>query len=222
MKAASVQSAWTRRPVRGPAEERTSPMDPTEMLALARRSLMSTTERMADLIAAAPDSGVHAHRCEWSLREVAAHLITGPRCSPTWPMGFPGPADQARPGLRQGLLRTPHRRPLRGRPVRSCPASSSTALRASSTPPSTGPATTRSSSRLDCLTRSSAWWGSSSARSLLHGYDMATALGRPWPIEVRRRLPGPGRLHAAVGRTGRRSGAHPGADSRHRDRTARR
>src|SRR5688572_30157308 len=78
-------------------------MDPTEMLALARRSLMSATERMAEHLAAAPDSSVLAQRCEWSLREVAAHLITGAPMFADMANGIPGPATTLGPGYVKGF-----------------------------------------------------------------------------------------------------------------------
>lgn len=67
-------------------------MDPTEMLTVARRSVMSAAERMADLLATAPDVNVLAQRCEWSLREVAAHFITGAPMFTDMANGIPGPA----------------------------------------------------------------------------------------------------------------------------------
>jgi uncharacterized protein (TIGR03083 family) len=158
-------------------------MDPTEMLTMGRRSVMTATEQLAGLIATAPDLSIQAQRCEWSLREVAAHLITGAPMFVDMANGIPGPAasmersyvkefcerriadlSESNPLKLSGLL-------LDG--VESL-------IDATLDRPGDDPVTFQAGLPHTLFGLVGVFLG----EVLLHGYDVASALGRPWPIDA--------------------------------------
>ena len=157
-------------------------MDPTEMLALARRSLMSATERMADLLAAAPDSSIPAQRCEWSLREVAAHLITGAPMFADMANGIPGPFTSLEPGYvkaecERRIADLPEADPVKL--SRLLLDSVEGFLDTTIDRPGDDPVTFQAGLSHTLFGLVGIYLG----EVVLHGYDMAAALGRPWPID---------------------------------------
>jgi uncharacterized protein (TIGR03083 family) len=158
-------------------------MDPTEMLAAARRSLMSTTERMADLIASAPDIDLLAHRCEWSLREVAAHFITGAPMFADMANGIPGPAERldkayVKDFCERRIADVSERDPLKL--SRLILDGIEDFLDTTVDRPGDDPVIFQAGLPHTLFGLAGILLG----EALLHGYDVATALGRPWPIEV--------------------------------------
>src|SRR5207248_2980883 len=179
---ALVHSAFEQAGPRPCPGERTSPMDPTEMLALARRSVMSATERMAELLAAAPDSSVLAHRCEWSLREVAAHFITGAPMFVDMANGIPGPATSFEPGYVKDFCERRIADVTEDDPVklsRLLLDGVEGFLDTTIDRPGDDPVTFQAGLPFTLFGLVGVFLG----EVLLHGYDMATALGRPWPID---------------------------------------
>ncbi|MGH9011899.1 MAG: maleylpyruvate isomerase family mycothiol-dependent enzyme [Acidimicrobiia bacterium] len=157
-------------------------MDPTEMLTLARRSLMGATERTAELLAAAPDSSVLAQRCEWSLREVAAHLITGAPMFADMANGIPGPATSLEPGYvkvfcERRIADLPEADPVKL--SRLLLDAVEGFLDTTIDRPGDDPVTFQAGLSHTLFGLVGIYLG----EVLLHGYDMAAALGRPWPID---------------------------------------
>ena len=158
-------------------------MDSTEMLALARRSVMSATERMADLIGSAPDVNVLAQRCEWSLREVAAHIITGAPMFADMANGIPGPAVS----LESAYVREFCERRIADLsetdPVklsRLLLDGVEDFLDTTVDRPGDDPITFQAGLPHTLFGLVGIFLG----EVLLHGYDMASAVGRPWPIDA--------------------------------------
>ena len=193
-------------------------MDPTEMLALARRSLMSATERMADLLATAPDVDVPAHRCEWSLREVAAHFITGTPMFTDMANGIPGPAVSLEKAYvkdfcERRIADVSERDPVKL--SRLLLDGMEDFLDTTVDRPGDDPIIFQAGLPHTLFGLVGILLG----EVLLHGYDMATALGRPWPIDA-----GDAALVLAaytplLAVCGDGCGTHQGADRRRRDRT---
>ncbi len=157
-------------------------MDPTEMLALARRSLMSATERMADLLATAPDVDVPAHRCEWSLREVAAHFITGAPMFADMANGIPGPAVSLEKAYvkdfcERRIADVSERDPVKL--SRLLLDGMEDFLDTTVDRPGDDPVIFQAGLPHTLFGLVGILLG----EVLLHGYDMATALNRPWPID---------------------------------------
>jgi uncharacterized protein (TIGR03083 family) len=153
------------------------------MLALARRSLMSATERMAELLAAAPDSGILAHRCEWSLQEVAAHLITGAPMFADMANGIPGPAASLEPRYvkefcERRIADLPESDPVKL--SRLLLDSVEDFLDTTIDRPGDDPITFQAGIPHTLFGLVGVYLG----EVLLHGYDMAAALGLPWPIDA--------------------------------------
>lgn len=157
-------------------------MDPTEMLALARRSVMSGTERLAQLLVTAPDLSIPAQRCEWSLREVAAHLITGAPMFVDMANGIPGPAVT----LERAYVKQFCERRIADLPE-SDPQKLSrllldgveSFLDTTVDRPGDDPVTFQAGLPHTLFGLVGIFLG----EVLLHGYDTAAALGRPWPID---------------------------------------
>lgn len=158
-------------------------MDPTEMLALARRSLMSATERMAELLAATPDSSVLAQRCEWSLREVAAHLIMGTLMVTDMANGIPGLATSLEPGYvkvfnERRIADLPEVDPVKL--SRLLLDGVEAFLDTTIDRPGDDPVTFHTGLSHTLFGLVGIYLG----EVLLHGFDMACAVDRPWPIDA--------------------------------------
>lgn len=157
-------------------------MDPTEMLALARRSLMSATERMAELLVAAPDSGVLAQRCEWTLREVAAHLITGAPMYADMANGIPSPFTSIESGYvkafcERRIADLPEADPIKL--SRLLLDAVEGFLDTTIDRPGDDPVTYHAGLSHTVFGLVGIYLG----EVLLHGYDMAAAVAQPWPID---------------------------------------
>lgn len=157
-------------------------MDQTEMLSQGRHSLMSATERMASLLVAAPDIGIPAQRCEWSLREVAAHLITGAPMFADMANGVPGPCAS----LERGYVKEFCERRIDDLPETDSVRLSRLLLDGvedflDTTIDRSGedPVIFHAGLPHTLFGLVGIYLG----EVLLHGYDMASALGRPWPID---------------------------------------
>jgi uncharacterized protein (TIGR03083 family) len=158
-------------------------MDPTEMLTLARRSVMSATERMAELLAAAPDVDVLAQRCEWSLREVAAHLITGAPMFVDMANGIPGPAVSLEPAYVREFCDRRIADLSETDPVklsRLLLDGVEEFLDTTVDRPGDDPITFQVGLPHTLFGLVGIFLG----EVLMHGFDMASALERPWPIDA--------------------------------------
>ena len=158
-------------------------MDPTEMLALARRSVMSATERMAELLAAAPDVDVLAQRCEWSLREVVAHFITGAPMFVDMANGIPGPALNLEKAYVKEFCERRIADVSETDPIklsRLLLDGVEEFLDTTVDRPGDDPIIFQAGLPHTLFGLVGIFLG----EVLLHGYDMASALGRPWPIDA--------------------------------------
>lgn len=152
------------------------------MLALTRRSLMSATERMADLLVGAPDTSLLAQRSEWSLREVAAHLITGAPMFVDMANGVPGPfvtfeRGYVRALCEQRIADLPEADPMKL--SRLLLDGVEAFLDTTVDRPGDDPVAFQAGLSHTLFGLVAIYLG----EVLLHGYDIAAALGRPWPID---------------------------------------
>jgi len=158
-------------------------MDPSDLLAEARSALVTTAGRVADLCRALPSADAPIPDSDWCIREAAVHLVYMADVYTEIVTGTPGPiagfdvatvdrrnadrnADipESDPGKLAGMILDSTRRfadATAGRP---------------------GTDTVRyvefSPTDIDLATAAGILLG----EFVLHGYDIATATGQPWPI----------------------------------------
>ena len=157
-------------------------MDQNQVLEEARRSLATNSRQLAELITTAPDLSRLAMGLEWNLQQVAAHMITGTN----WAAEFikenaPGlptldPAVVG-PVLDQMIADFPESDPAKlGRLLLDA---EDALLEALSAQPGDRPmlhaGVPFTVAQFACTMLGD---------QMLHGYEMAAAIGRPWPIET--------------------------------------
>lgn len=157
-------------------------MDTEDPLALICHELPLVTSRLADLVVSAPDLSVMARQSEWTVREVAVHVAVGARCfaelaelEPGQSAGVDGWA-----GLSEAMARRV------ADITESDPAKLGALLQdaiedfseAWAERPGTYPVDLAGfPATLHVLA------GVLMGEVVVHGYDMAYGLGRPWPID---------------------------------------
>lgn len=157
-------------------------MEPTIVLAEARSALETVAGQTASLIRSIPDLARSIPGSEWTVREAAVHLLTGTALSADIAAGMPSPVTS--------LAREAHARENTQRIADIPEANPETLARLA------GDAVARflemtagrqgheevlwhgglriSLAHLVCV---------SLGEQVLHGHDMAVAVGSPWPIE---------------------------------------
>ena len=156
-------------------------MNQDQILEEARHSLATTALRLADLVTAAPDLSRLAMGLEWNLQQVMAHMITGTGWAAEFVKGnAPGiptfdPAVIG-PVVDQMMADLPESDPAKlGRLLLDA---DDALLEALSTQPGDGPmmhaGVPFTMAQFACTMLGD---------QILHGYEMAAAVGRPWPIE---------------------------------------
>ena len=157
-------------------------MDQEQILEEARRSLGATARRLADLVTSAPDLTRLAVGLKWNLQQVTAHMVTGTNWAAEFVKGnAPGiptfdPAVIG-PVLDQMIADFPESDPTKlGRLLLDADEA---LLEALSTQPGDGPmmhAGVPFTMALFACTML--------GDQMVHGYEMAAAIGRPWPIDA--------------------------------------
>ena len=157
-------------------------MDQNELLEGARTSLATTARRLADLVTSAPDLSRLAMGLEWNLQQVTAHMVTGTNWAAEFVKGnAPGiptfdPAVIG-PVVEQMMADFPESDPAKlGRHLLDA---DDALLEALSTRSGDGPML-HAGVPFTVARFASTMLGD----QMLHGYEMAAALGRPWPIEA--------------------------------------
>jgi len=158
-------------------------VDQHQVLEEARRSLDANCRRLADLITSAPDLSLLAMGLEWNLQQVTAHMITGTNWAaefikgnahgiPTLDPAVVGPL------LDQMIADFPESDPAKlGRLLLDA---EDALLEALSAQPGDRPmlhaGVPFTVAQFACTMLGD---------QTIHGYEMAAAIGRPWPIETR-------------------------------------
>lgn len=157
-------------------------MDQNQILEAARRSLAGTGQRLAELVTTAPDLARLAMGLEWNLQQVTAHMVTGANWAAEFVKGnAPGlpTLDPAviGPVLDQMIADFPESDPAKlGRLLLDAEEA---LLEALSTQRGDRPmlhaGVPFTVAQFACTMLGD---------QTLHGYEMAAAVGRPWPIEA--------------------------------------
>ncbi len=157
-------------------------MDQNQILEEARRSLASTSRRLADLVTTAPDLSPLAMGLEWNLQQVTAHIITGTNWAAEFIKGNTSGLPTLDPAvigpvLDQMIADFPESDPAKlGRLLLDA---EDALLEALSAQPGDRPMLHAglpfTVAQFACTMLGD---------QMLHGYEMAAAIGRPWPIDT--------------------------------------
>ena len=157
-------------------------MDQNQVLEEARRSLATTGRRLADLVTSAPDLSRLAMGLEWNLQQVTAHMVTGTN----WAAEFVKGNAQGIPTLDPAVIG-----PVLDQMIADFPESDpaklarllldaeDALLEALATQPGDRPML-HAGVPFTMAQFASTMLGD----QMLHGYEMAAAIGRPWPIDA--------------------------------------
>lgn len=153
-------------------------METEDILGQACRALPPSTARLAELIASAPDASLPARNSDWSLRHVTLHVATTARY-------FAEMVDNGRTAASLAELHDDIERRIADIPEED-PVKLGALLQdgveafveACAERPATYPV-----DFAGCPTDVAALAGLLVSEVLLHGYDVAYALGAPWPID---------------------------------------
>ena len=158
-------------------------MDATELLSRSRDAMAGATERVAELIASIPDPLALAPHSPWTVRDFAAHLIVAGGVYTDMAHGVPAPYQSCEPTYlhaeftrRQADI--PETDP--GKLSRLFVDAIEGYLDAISDLPGDTPVIMHGQNPYTVAGMAGVLLG----EELLHGYDIATAIGRPWPIDM--------------------------------------
>ncbi|HKY76641.1 MAG TPA: maleylpyruvate isomerase family mycothiol-dependent enzyme [Acidimicrobiia bacterium] len=157
-------------------------MDATELLGHTRDALAGATENLAELIAAVPDPMVLAHNSLWTVQEVAAHLIVGGGVYADIARGVPAPYQSVEPAYLHAEFTKGNAEIAETDPAklsRLFVDAMGGFLDAISDIPGDTPVIMHGQNPFTVAGAAGVLLG----ELLLHGYDVATAIGRPWPID---------------------------------------
>jgi uncharacterized protein (TIGR03083 family) len=157
-------------------------MDATELLSRTRDAIVGATEAVAELIAAIPDPMALAPGSPWTVRDFAAHLVVAGGVYTDIAQGIPSPI--------QSRERTYFNAELARRNAdiaETDPGKLSRLfvdvmegfLDATSDSPGDAPVIFHAGDPFTVAGLAGVLLG----EVVLHGYDIATAIGRPWPID---------------------------------------
>ena len=157
-------------------------MDATELLGHSRDAIAGATERVAELIASIPDPLALAPGSPWTIRDFAAHLIVAGTVYTDMAQGVPAPYQSTEPAYlhaeftrRQADI--PETDP--GKLSRLVVDAMEGFLDATSDLPGDTPVIMHGQNPYTVAGIAGVLLG----EELLHGYDIATAIGRPWPLD---------------------------------------
>jgi uncharacterized protein (TIGR03083 family) len=156
-------------------------MDATELLGHSRDAIAGATKRIAELIASIPDPLAPAPNSRWTVRDFAAHL-TGASYYTDMVHGVPAPFQSLDPAYlhaeftrRNADIAETDPRKL----SRLVADAMEGFLDATSDIPGDTPVIMHGQNPYTVAGMAGILLG----EELLHGYDIATAIGRPWPID---------------------------------------
>ena len=157
-------------------------MDLDELLARTRQCIPATTTQVADLVASIPDPAAPAPGSPWTLRDFAAHLVVASGWLTDIAQGEPSPIESLDPAYHKPEMARRNADIAETDPVKLSrlladgvegflDATSDVAGATSVIFHGANPFTVAGVA------------GVLLGEEILHGYDIATALGRPWPID---------------------------------------
>jgi uncharacterized protein (TIGR03083 family) len=157
-------------------------MDATELLSRTRDAMVGATERVAELIASIPDPLILAPDSPWTVRDFAAHLVV---CGSVWTdmaQGVPSPIQSREPTYFNAEVARRNADIAEtdpGKLSRLFVDAMEGFLDATSDSPGDTPVTFHCQTPFTLAGLAGLLLG----EVLLHGYDIATAIGRPWPMD---------------------------------------
>jgi hypothetical protein len=157
-------------------------VDATTILTAARAALDEQAHRTADLVRSLPDTATAIPRSEWTIREAAVHLATGAALYAEIATGTPSPIDslekEAVGAFAAGLIADiPETDP--GKLAHIMTSAAGRLLDATANRPGDQSTVWHAGFPLDLAGLVCIILG----EHLIHGYDMAVAASRPWPID---------------------------------------
>jgi len=157
-------------------------MDQNQVLEDARRRLAANARRLADLITTAPDLSRLAMGLEWNLQQVTAHMVTGTNWAAEFVKGNVAGLPTLDPAvvgpvLDQMIADFPESDPAKlGRLLLDAEDALLEALATQ--------AGDRAMLHAGVPFTMAQFACTMLGDQMLHGYEMAAAVGRPWPIET--------------------------------------
>jgi uncharacterized protein (TIGR03083 family) len=157
-------------------------MDATELLSRTRDAMVGGTERVAELIASIPDPLALAPNSPWTVRDFAAHLILAGGQYTDMAQGVPSPYQSVEPTYLHAEFTRRQADIAETDPTklsRLFVDAMEGYLDATSDLPGDTPVIMHGQNPYTVAGMAGVLLG----EELLHGYDIATAIGRPWPLD---------------------------------------
>jgi uncharacterized protein (TIGR03083 family) len=157
-------------------------MDATELLSRTRAAMVGATQRVADLMASIPDPLALAPNSPWTVRDFAAHLILAGGQYTDMAHGVPSPYQSVEPTYLHAEFTRRQADITETDPTklsRLFVDAMEGFLDATSDIPGDTPVIMHGQNPHTAAGMAGILLG----EELLHGYDIATAIGRPWPID---------------------------------------
>jgi uncharacterized protein (TIGR03083 family) len=158
-------------------------MDANELLSRSRDAMAGATERVAELIASIPDPLALAPNSPWTVRDFAAHLVVGGSVYTDMAQGVPSPIESLEPTYHKAYCTRRNADIAEtdpGKLARLVIDAMESFLDATSDIPGDTPVIIHGGNPFTVAGLAGVLLG----EELLHGYDIATAIGRPWPIDL--------------------------------------
>lgn len=157
-------------------------MDATELLGHTRDAIAGATERVAELIASIPDPMAFAPNSPWTVRDFAAHLVLAGSVYTDMAQGVPAPYQSTEPTYLHAEFTRRNADIAEtdpGKLSRLFVDAMEGFLDATSDSPGDTPVIFHGQNPFTVAGAAGVLLG----EELLHGYDIATAIGRPWPLD---------------------------------------
>lgn len=157
-------------------------MDATELLGRSRDAIAGATEKVADLIASIPDPLALAPDSPWTVRDFASHLILAGSVYTDIAQGVPAPFQSTEPTYLHAEFTRRNADIAEtdpGKLSRLFVDGMEGFLDATSDIPGDTPVVMHGQNPFTLAGAAGVLLG----EELLHGYDIATAIGRPWPLD---------------------------------------
>lgn len=157
-------------------------MDADELLSLTRDSIATTTKQVAELVAAIPDPTALAPDSPWTVRDFAAHIVMCGGLLTDIAQGVPSPIESLHPTYHKAEMTRRNADIAETDPTklsRLLVDAMEGFLDATSDVAGDTPVIFHGGFPFTVAGVAGVVLG----EELLHGYDIATAIGRPWPID---------------------------------------
>jgi uncharacterized protein (TIGR03083 family) len=157
-------------------------MDATELLGRTREAIADAAETVADLIVAIPDPMALAPDSPWTVRDFAAHLVVSAGVLTDIAQGVPSPIESLEPTYHKAECTRRNADIAEtdpGKLSRLFVDAVEGFLDATSDSPGDTPVVFHGGNPFTVAGLAGVLLG----EELIHGYDIAIAIGRPWPID---------------------------------------